>query len=231
MNYENGQFVQKTPFALYDYGFDFYAPQFLKKEDGKIVYIGRLLMSDTDNPLKIEKQDGLLSIPRELRIVNDKLKTFPLDNLKVLRKDKITLSQQTFSGIREFNGVRGDSYELILVMDMQESKNFSLKVRTSQTQETVISYDKEHSVLKLNRDRSGNGLVGEREVKTELVNNKLQLHVFVDKSSVEVFANNGDVTMSSRIFPDKNSLGIKFYSDDTVKIEELEFYKIKTIHN
>ena len=93
-----------------------------------------------------------------------------------------------------------------------------------------MSYDKNIGLLKLNRDKSGKGLSGEREVKLPLDNNILKLRVFVDKSSIEVFANDGVAVLSSRIYPDKNANGVKFFSDGQAKINELSFYKLSDIY-
>ena len=56
-----------------------------------------------------------------------------------------------------------------------------------------------------------------------------KLNIFVDKSSIEIFANDGEIAMSSRIYPDKNSTGIKFITDNEVLIEQLDFFKFKQL--
>ena len=45
------------------------------------------------------------------------------------------------------------------------------------------------------------------------INQTIQLHIFVDRSSVEVFGNNGLVVMTDQIFPDADSLGLEGFAD------------------
>lgn len=231
LDYDTGKFKQKGAFGLFDHGFDFYAPQVIKTPDGRNIIIGWLDMWDTKMPEQANNWAGMMSIPREMKIVNGKVVTTPVSELKTLRGEKISYAEQTVNGERAFNNVKGDIYEIETQVDLTKAQNFSIKLRTSSSQETVLSYDKNTKVLKLNRDKSGHELTGEREVTLPLTENLLKLQIFVDKSSVEVFANNGQAVLSSRIYPDKNSIGIKFTSTGEAKIKYLDFYKLKSIHN
>ena len=92
-----------------------------------------------------------------------------------------------------------------------------------------MTYDKATQTLTLNRDKSGHALKGEREVKLPVENNLLKLRIFIDRSSVEVFANN--IAMTARIYPDKASAGIKFVAEGTAIIKNLDFYSLKSVYD
>lgn len=235
LDYDTGKFKQKGPFGLFDYGFDFYAPQVVKTHEGKHIIIGLLDMCDTNMPETAYGWAGMMSIPRELKIHNGKIITVPFDGLKVLRYESANYKDQKLNGTRDFSRINGSVYELIITADLTVAKSFAVKLRENSSQETVLSYDKESNILKLNRDKSSANpnhiLTGEREVSLPIENNILKLHIFVDKSSVEIFANDGQAVMSSRIYPDKNATGVKFVSDGDVKIKSLDFYKLKTGNN
>lgn len=233
LDYDTGKFKQKGAFGLFDYGFDFYAPTIAKTEDGKYILIAQMDMPDKPSEPKGEKWAGMMTLPREISIKNGKIYTNPIKALEKLRNGCGLYKDQNISGEKYYNSINGDVYEMFVEADMTKSKSFALKLRASAAQETVLSYDKEAGILKLNRDKSGNAeynLKGEREVKLALTDNLLKLRIFVDKSSVEVFANDGQVAMSSRIYPDKHSTGIKFVSDGETKLNYLNFYKLKSIH-
>ena len=230
LDYNTGKFSQKGPFNLFDYGFDFYAPRFFKLQDGRYIYFAKLGMDSSIQPESVDGWDGILTIPRELKVLNGKIVSYPIKELEKLRYDKVVLSNLSFAGEKEFSNIKGDVYELLANVDMTNSNNFKIKFRTSASQETVLSYDKSTGILKLNRDKSGKGLSGEREVKIPLDANILKLRVFVDKSSVEIFANDGIAVLSSRIYPDKNATGIKFFSDGQAKISELSFFKLADMY-
>ena len=231
LDYNSGRFKQSSPFGLFDYGFDFYAPQVMKTPDGRSVIIGWLDMWDTKMPEQSHGWAGMMSLPREMKIVNGRVVTLPVAELKALRTDVECLRNIAFKGAKSFNNVKGEVYEMELQADLAKASKFELKLRASQHQETLLVYDKTAGVLKLNRDKSGQGLTGEREVKLPLVNNKLKLHIFVDKSSIEVFAQDGKAVMSSRIYPDKTSQAVHFVSDNDMVLDYLNFYKLKSIHN
>lgn len=230
IDYTTGKFKQTGGFGLFDRGFDFYSPQVMKNKDGRVVIIGRLGMDESSNPEKVEGWSGMMSIPREIKIVNKKVVTRPVEEMKNLRGQTISIKDKTIEGEKSFLQINGDAYELELEADLKDAKRFSLALRNSETQKTVLTYDREKSALLLNRDKSGADLSGEREASLALDNNILKLRIFVDKSSVEIFAGSGEVVMSSRIYPDKNSTGIKFISDGKTVIKNLNFYKLKSIH-
>jgi sucrose-6-phosphate hydrolase SacC (GH32 family) len=52
----------------------------------------------------------------------------------------------------------------------------------------------------------------------------------VDRSSVEVFANDGEVTLTDRIYPLRHSEGIELYSlNGNGKIESLSIWKLASV--
>jgi len=106
----------------------------------------------------------------------------------------------TFCGEKVLE-TKGDCYELQISFVAREAEEFGLKLRVSNKEETVISYDSAEQVLKFNRDQSGLGPQGERRTGISLINGKLKLRIFVDKSSIEIFINEGEKVMTGRIYP------------------------------
>lgn len=233
LDYDTGKFKQKGAFGLFDYGFDFYAPTITKTQDGKYILIAQMDMPDKVTEHQSEKWAGMMTLPREITVKNGKVVTVPFAGVELLRDNGGLYKEQKITGEKSYNSINGDVYEMDLEADMSQAKSFAVKLRTSSTQETVLSYDKESKILKLNRDKSSDeayNIKGEREVKLPLTDNLLNLRIFVDKSSVEIFANNGQAVLSSRIYPDKHSTGVKFVSDGETVLNHLNFYKLKYIH-
>ena len=229
LDFNTGKFKQKGPFVLLDYGFDFYAPQVVKTPDGRNVVIGWLGMPDSVLHEASENWSGLMTLPRELKIVNEKLVVSPVEELKQLRGEPISHSEVKINGQKEFSNIKGDAYEIETTVDLSNATTFCIKLRESKIQETTLCYDKASQILKLNREKSGHALKGEREVKLPLENNLLKLRIFVDKSSIEVFAN--DIAMTARVYPDKASDGIKFVSTGVAVMKNLNFYRLKSIYD
>ena len=60
------------------------------------------------------------------------------------------------------------------------------------------------------------------------VNGKISLRIFIDKSSVEVFGNNGQFVMTNLVFPENPYTTLSISSaDGKAAIENLKIYSIK----
>ena len=65
-----------------------------------------------------------------------------------------------------------------------------------------------------------------REIQIE-PKDKLKLHIFVDRSSLEVFINDGAEVLSARIYPKRTSQKVIFTPENGVlEIDSLEYYKL-----
>ena len=227
MNYEAGKYSHGE-FDYLDYGFDFYAPQVMQAPDGRCIMIGWMDNWDIDI---VEKNSGdgwacQMTVPRELHIKNGKIVSTPVKELESLRKNALTLNDVTLNEETKIDGINGNVGELILNVDTNVSKSFKLKLRCSANQETVLSYDKASGIFSVNRDKSGRGAGGTSEVKIKPSDN-LKVHIFMDKSSVEVFLNDGEAVLSNRIYPRENSQDIVFVPEGTLKINQLAFYQLE----
>lgn len=116
---------------------------------------------------------------------------------------------------RTFDGVAGDCLELDVEFDGGTASRFGIALRASEArgEETVLAYDKAEEKLILDRERSGAGSGGVRRAALSLQEGRLRLQVFVDRSSVEVFAQGGERVMSARIYPDAGSIGLSFFAE------------------
>ncbi|PFN98540.1 hypothetical protein COJ85_20880 [Bacillus sp. AFS076308] len=58
----------------------------------------------------------------------------------------------------------------------------------------------------------------------------MKFHVFVDRSTIEVFGNNGEIAMTNLTFPDSQSDGLELFSNGgNVKLLSLDIYRLKSI--
>jgi fructan beta-fructosidase len=59
---------------------------------------------------------------------------------------------------------------------------------------------------------------------------RVKLHIFVDRSSVEVFANDGEKVMTDRIYPPPGSGGLELYSQGSGgKVMSLAIWQLESI--
>lgn len=89
-----------------------------------------------------------------------------------------------------------DVAEIIAVFELDKAETFGFKIRKSSCQETIIGYDSIRQFLYIDRKQSGSVDFAESFPSRHGANllpgvNRIQLHLFIDRSSIEVFANDG----------------------------------------
>lgn len=214
LNYETGK-LSHGKFTELDRGFEFYAPQTMLDNKGRRILIAWMGLPEEENhPTKEYGWIHAMTIPRELELVADKLYQRPVEELKHLRKNErsyrdITIDNDTV----ELQNINGDVLELLIEFELEDAVEYGVKLRASEDgkEETVLSYNRQSKKFEFNRERSGKSLGGIRRCDFE-DRKTLKLNIFMDTSSIEVFINEGEEVFSARVYPDKNSRGIKFFA-------------------
>lgn len=211
-DYATGRFTPERRTDT-DHGPGFYAPQSFMDERGQRIMFGWMTATWGTSPTRACGWDGALTLPRLVTPGADGLPRFsPLPELQALREAHVQIEELTVgpSG-RELEGVRGNSLEMLAELDVVRGAEFGLSVLRSADgrQGTRILYDEPSRRLVLDWEMSGAVEAGRRSVPVHIaVGDRLKLHVFVDRSSVEVFADDGRAVLSARVFPDPGSLGV-----------------------
>ena len=95
-------------------------------------------------------------------------------------------------------------------------------------EKTVLKYLLEDGkpVLELNRDQSGAGGKGVRKVILQPFGDILKFRMFLDKSALEIFINDGAEVMTTRVYPKPESQQVVFTpTEGKLEIKSLDFYK------
>jgi fructan beta-fructosidase len=122
---------------------------------------------------------------------------------------------------------RGESYDLELAVEPGKANLVTLNVLQSDAEKTVLRYDVAKQELTLDRTKSGNvafnpGFAATLETaRVPLQNGKLKLRLLVDKSVVEVFAQDGETTLTDLVFPQQHSGRISLAVDGDARITTL----------
>jgi len=232
LDYEKGT-LEHGDFHLLDYGFDFYAPQTTLDDQGRRILIAWMAMWESEMPEQKNQWAGAMTIPRELKIEGETIIQRPVLELQKLRKDEVHYENVELNGELELEGIQGDSFELEMVIDAKKASQFGLKLRVNEElqEETVLTYNRDEGFFIFNRDHSGKGPKGERKAPVVLKDNQLRLQIFVDKSSVEVFINEGEKVMTGRIYPSEKSTGVLLFANGPVEIVQLKKWGLKNCIN
>lgn len=226
---EHGEFLEL------DHGHDYYAVQTLHDHKGRRIGIGWMDMWDSNMPTKEDGWCGALTLPRELSITkDDKIIMKPAEELALLRKKELPLNLSSLDNETVKTDINEELLELKVEFSLKDlsADEFGIKVRCSEDQleETVLGVDVKNAKLFLDRNRSGKGVDGIRKTEIDVQADSVILHVYLDRSSVEVFANEGAINMTSRIYPKTTSLNLQFFSvGGKVTIDSVQAWQLKDI--
>ena len=215
LDYEKPEFEILSDFVEIDRGHDFYAPQSMEDDKGRRLIVGWMgIPEEEDFPTVKNEWLHCLTLPRELKVIDGKLYQLPIKEMESIRGEKIEFSGKVAGEVKVGTGV---TYELKAKFSDFNS-DFGLKLRTGKSSETVLKFDYNDKKFVLNRTKGEQPDKRLRKVYLGDIS-ELELTVFVDNSSVEVFINGGAEVFSSRIFPEKDADGISVFADKDVNVE------------
>ena len=215
LDYEKPEFEILSDFVEIDRGHDFYAPQSMEDDKGRRLIVGWMgIPEEEDFPTVKNEWLHCLTLPRELKVIDGKLYQVPIKEMESIRGEKIEFSGKVTGEVKVGTGV---TYELKAKFSDFNS-DFGLKLRTGKSSETVLKFDYNDKKFVLNRTKGEQPDKRLRKVYLGDIS-ELELTVFVDNSSVEVFINGGAEVFSSRIFPEKDADGISVFADKDVNVE------------
>ena len=132
------------------------------------------------------------------------------------------------------SNLSGSQYEIVAEFKPDaDTTEFGFKLRVGKDagQETIVKYTVATGEVTLDRTKSGQAPSNFAQSYSSKINKtadgKIQLHIFVDSSSVEVYGNNGEVTGSAQIFPNRSSEGIEVYSLGGDTNATINYYPLK----
>ncbi|WP_419883599.1 glycoside hydrolase family 32 protein [Peribacillus sp. B-H-3] len=225
LNLENGQFLHGD-FQELDAGFDFYAPQTTLSPDGRRLMVGWMGLPDIEYPTDTEGWAHCLTIPREVMIKDNLLCQRPVRELKEMRKTESRSVMMLSNELRNPGLLSGESYEMIVNIELGNARRAGMKLRVGKGEETLIYLDAKNQKVVLDRTDSGTKFAQEYGSvrQKDYSKNNIRLHIFMDNSSIEVFINEGEIVFTSRLFPRKDSQGIQFFAEEgTAEIEAVQW--------
>lgn len=230
-DYETNQFKHGS-FAELDNGHDFYAVQTFSDDKGRRIGIGWMDMWESDMPTKKDGWCGALTIPRVITLgANNKIKMNPVEELTLLRQSEHKVCVKKSIDESYLVDITDDLVEVKVIFNLNDSnaEAVGLKVRGVNKEETILTYHLDNQKLTLDCSKCGKDKDGVRNTVLE-ENGQLSLHVFLDRSSIEVFANGGQATMTSRIYPKENRLGIELFTKGgNAQVEEFTYWTLKDV--
>lgn len=185
-------------YKLWDYGFDYYAPQSFETEDGRRIHISWMGMPDCEaytNPTIADGWQHCFTLPREVFVKDGKICQRPVRELE--SKEEIIENTE--------NNLKADS---CMTYDLKINKIQKNQFRIALAEELLLEYADGRFRMHFTDNRKTCVSAGRdcRYVEAENVEN---IRIIADTSSVEVFVNDGEYVFSTRYYPEKYSIDVQ----------------------
>ncbi|MGZ0039932.1 GH32 C-terminal domain-containing protein [Paenibacillus ottowii] len=226
-----------------DWGKEFYASMsFFNVPGGRRIMLAWMTNWDYPFSFPTAPWKGQLSIPRELLLKTTRegirLIQHPIAELTSLRSHLFSLKHAsiTESSPNILEGLKAGAYEIEAEFEFPSvgrASTFGFYVREGGEQRTVVGYKTDVQQMFVNRAESGltdfSTLFSTlHEASLAPSRNRIQMRIFVDESSVEVFGNHGEVVFSNIILPDSARRGMSLFTQGgEVKVVSLHVYALR----
>ncbi len=243
--FDGRRFVNDNPpeTALWlDWGRDFYAAQSysdVPDSDGRRIVIGWISnwMYARDTPTAPWR--GAQSVPRELELrrfpAGLRLAQQPAREIESLRGEALSLANLSIAEANrriETAGFAGAVLELQVELEVGEAADLGLQLLAGHEEATLVAFTASPAEVYVDRAKSGrvdfhDTFAGRHAARFEPSRGRVKLRILVDRSVVEVFAGEGEVAITDRVFPKPSSTGVKLFAEgDEARVLKLEAWKL-----
>ncbi len=225
-----------------DFGSDFYAAvswSDIPKRDGRRLWLGWMSNWQYANDVPTAPWRSAMSIPRELILHKTpdglRLVQQPVRELKKLRGKTHRLTKTTLPEANAWlqrQKFGGGLLEILAEFEaIPVTGEFGLRLITGADEATVIRCDVARQRLTLDRTRSGRvdfhpQFSGAHEAPLRLTDGRLRLHLFLDTSSLEVFAADGETVLTDLILPATGDRRLELFSQNNAASPNLRSLQI-----
>lgn len=217
---ENNTLIRKQAAAI-DYGLDFYAPQTMETADGRRIMIAWMQSWDNHITPSHFKWSGLMTIPRELKVIHNRLYQNPVRELEQYYQNEVKYNAVTINGKKEFEDIRGRELDFTVEIKEGEYRKFTVRLASDSQFFSEIIYNPGENSLTFDRTYSGlnRDIIHTRTMKVKDQGGRIRLRILMDKYSVELFANDGEQAMTSLIYTSLEAKGISFVTEGEVTMD------------
>ncbi|HLZ93010.1 MAG TPA: glycoside hydrolase family 32 protein [Candidatus Acidoferrum sp.] len=246
-NFDGFRFTREGPAEQElwaDYGKDFYATNSfsdLPASDGRRIWLAWISNWQYANTEPTKLWRGAQSLPRALSLKTYpegiRLLQTPVKEIERLRASRIfsatDIAIQHDSNLRLAND-KSDTLEIEAELVPGNAAGAGFRLRKGENEETLVGVSAKTHELFI--DRTHSGLVSfspdfpGRHRAILHWTSPVKLHIFLDRSSIEVFANDGETVLTDRIYPSPASNGLEVYSEaGDSRIRSLTVWKLNSI--
>ncbi|MCB0474785.1 MAG: glycoside hydrolase family 32 protein [Flavobacteriaceae bacterium] len=223
-----------------DYGADNYAGvTYNNTPDGERIFIGWMSNWNYAQKTPTEKWRSAMTLPRKLTLVKDKedyflqsrvVKSFDSLAKTIFEKDTVDLITPFELDHRDFS-----QSEVRFNLNLDEPVN--IRFLSGSDEEILVAINPMERTITLDRRRSGRIHFEARFADSihimpfEPTNNRMDVQILLDRSSVEIFMDSGRYVMTEQLFPSVDYSDLRITSSGKSYLTNFKLNKIKSIWN
>lgn len=227
-----------------DYGRDNYAGvtwSNIPNSDGRKIFIGWMSNWDYARDVPTETWRSAMTIPRELKLKNVeghyKLFNFPVSELtsyvsKNIMRDSITINE--LEEIMSTTDIDMSNLSIQFKLENLKEENYTFIFHNNIGDSLAVGINNIDNYLFLDRQKSGKVDFSEKfspnisKAKIDKTLNEVMVRIILDKTSIEVFYNEGEKVMTEIFFPNSPFNMFSIHSKDkTIKIMDLKIQELQ----
>ena len=241
---DNGAHHQSEPSEVnfVDQGLDFYASRTFRDYDDTLTHttsLGWIASWSYANQVPSAWGKGFWSIPRDLELKSYpegiRLLQKPIERLTSLRRAPIAFVTQLSEGttvLRRFQPER-NVYEIDATFGTDVPNRFGFDLCVGDGRKMSIRYDSRSQNLTIDRSNTAAVQIPDFARKTSTlvapVNRRLRLHIYVDKSSVEIFVNEGKEVFTLLTYAGDGQTEIDMFAEHPGTVMDFKAWKLDSI--
>jgi len=222
-----------------DFGQDLYALQsWSDMPDRRRVWLGWMNNIAYAEDIPTDGWRGMMSIPRELSLRKTeaglRLIQKPVKELHQL-KEEFYHQKNIFLENELSIFCNLQSYQLKAELEISDESDFSLALHKKDEQQSLLNYAGKTNSFRLDLSKTGlvdfnKNYLKEKNINRISSSNNLILDIYVDHSSVEIFIDDGEISITDLVFPEKDSNEIKLsVNNSEIKINKLNIFEMNSI--
>ncbi len=220
--YADRKFQPETS-GVMDFG-SYYAARTMTNTGARRILWGWLTESRTVDAQRAAGWSGVMSLPRELTLYGSRLQIRPAAEVGKLRGKQLGAD------------AAGDCLEIQAEIDPGDAHQAGLKLRAAPdgSEQTLVYYDRAAKLLAVDKSKSSLNPAADRKMQSgpfDLARGEpLRLHIFLDGSVIEIFANER-ACLTARVYPESprsQGLGL-FANGGKAKVTSLDAWEMRPI--
>ena len=216
-----------------DYGTDNYAGVTWSNVD-KHLFLGWMSNWQYAQTVPTTTWRSAMTIPRELSLQNTiegvRLFSKPVKEVELLRKTNTAIT------IKKNTTYSFSLGELIADFDIDKTSadDFGIEFFNAANEKIKVGFKKSSNQFYIDRTNAGESTFSKTFPAIHYAprlskDKKLSMHIFIDHASVELFADNGSVTMTDIFFPNEKLNTFQLYPLNDSPLLSGQFYELKSI--